>query len=359
MRIAIDISPIVYGTGVSVYTKKLVENLLLIDDKNEYVLFGASLRKKQELVQFIDSVSEKLLKHKIVSIPPTLADVIWNRLHIIPIESFIGKVDIFHSSDWTQPPSSARTVTTVHDLAPIKFPESTHPKIVSVHTRRLQLVKKYIQKVIVPTKTTKADLVEFGVKEKRIEVIAEATAFRPVNDDKVKKVRRKHHIRRNYLLSVGINPRKNTKRIIKAYNRVKTRENLDLVLVGQPLLGSLDKSIGVKVLGHVSDQELAALYTGAEILVYPSLYEGFGLPILDAFSCNVPVVTSDIGSMKEVAGDAAVLVNPLSIEAIAEGIEKVLKNKNRFVNRGKLRLKMFSWKKTAKKTLELYNDLKN
>ncbi|KKQ96568.1 MAG: hypothetical protein UT23_C0029G0007, partial [Candidatus Woesebacteria bacterium GW2011_GWA1_39_12] len=107
MKIAIDISQSIYGTGVSWYTRSLVENLLTLDDQNEYLLFGGSLRRLGEL--------RKFAKGKYYPIPPSLADFIWNRLHVLPIENLIGEVDVFHSSDWTQPPSKAFKVTTVHD----------------------------------------------------------------------------------------------------------------------------------------------------------------------------------------------------------------------------------------------------
>lgn len=109
MRICIDVSQIVYGTGVSVYTRNLIQNLLKIDQKNEYVFFAGTLRRKADVLRFVPDA-------KVFPIPPTLADIIWNRTHVLPIEKLVGKIDVFHSSDWTQPPSNAFKVTTVHDL---------------------------------------------------------------------------------------------------------------------------------------------------------------------------------------------------------------------------------------------------
>src|SRR5574341_726113 len=130
MRIGIDVSQIVYGTGVSVYTQNLVRELLRIDDQNEYLLFGGSLRQLGDLKS---KLKEFNVVKKIFPLPPTALDLLWNRLHILPIESLVGKLDAYHSSDWTQAPSTAFKVTTVHDLVPVKYPHESHPRIVAAH----------------------------------------------------------------------------------------------------------------------------------------------------------------------------------------------------------------------------------
>src|SRR3989344_1963338 len=162
MRIGIDISQIVYGTGVSNYTKKLVENLLKIDHKNQYVIFGSSLRQKGKLKKFQKSLSGfENVEFKLSSFPPLALDFIWNRLHIYPIEKFIGPVDIFHSSDWTQPKinsENTKKVTTVHDMVPYLFPSSVHKKIISVQKRRMHHVAKEVDMIIADSESTKEDL---------------------------------------------------------------------------------------------------------------------------------------------------------------------------------------------------------
>ena len=136
MKIGIDISQIVYGTGVSVYTKNLVENLVKIDKENEYILFGGSLRRLDPIKSFIGSLPGHVLG-KTYPLSPKMADILWNRLHILYIERLTGQLDVFHSSDWTQPPSHAFNVTTIHDLAPFVYPKLTPPEIVSAHKARL------------------------------------------------------------------------------------------------------------------------------------------------------------------------------------------------------------------------------
>jgi glycosyltransferase involved in cell wall biosynthesis len=170
MRIGIDISQTAHeGTGVANYTKNLVENLLKIDKKNEYVLLFSSLRRKLPLL----ATNYPSITIKKFRIPPTLLDFLWNWLHFLPIEWLIGPVDIFFSSDWTQPPTiKAKKVTTVHDLSPWKYPETFHPKIKAVHRRRMKWVKKECDLIICDSAATKKDLQEIlKIPEKKLRVI--------------------------------------------------------------------------------------------------------------------------------------------------------------------------------------------
>ncbi len=354
MKIGIDISQIVYGTGVSVYTKELVRNLLAIDREDEYVLFGGSLRQVSSIKNYVLSIKGNF-ETKFFPFSPTLVDFVWNRLHIFSVEKLIGKVDVFHSSDWTQPPTDAFKVTTVHDLAPLKYPKLTHPKIVSVHKRRLYWVINEVNKIIVPSRITKDDLIKIGGKEERIVVIPEAAGevFKPQSEEAISAVKARYGIKEDYIMTVGYGERKNTKRLIEAYEKVK-RKNLKLVVVGGARKHSLER--GVTYTGYVSDNDLAALYSGSRGLVYPSIYEGFGLPILQAFACGVAVVTSKGTAMEEVAGEAAVLVDADSVTSISEGIDEILVRPSMWRKKGLKRIKDFSWEKTTRETLKVYRE---
>lgn len=356
MKIGIDISQIVYGTGVSWYTRNLIEALLQIDKTDKFVLFGGLLRRANELRSYNVGVHGKSVI-KTFPVPPTVADYIWNRLHILPIEWLIGQVDVFHSSDWAQPPTKAYKVTTIHDLVPLRFPEISHPKIVAAHKARLGWVKKEVDKIIAVSEFTKQEIVELlGIDPARIIVIHEApdSDMKPVGKEKVDEVKKRLRIDGNYLLVVGADYRKNIPAIIQAYSKIRRHmTEIDLVIAGKPW-GSIPDTEGVKVLGHVKREELASLYSGAQALVYTSLYEGFGLPILEAMKLGCPVVTSNASSMPEVAGDAAVLVDPRVPEEIAKGIEKVLSGRKKWIEKGEKRASEFSWEKTAKQTLKVY-----
>ncbi|OGM08976.1 hypothetical protein A2159_02790, partial [Candidatus Woesebacteria bacterium RBG_13_34_9] len=327
MKIAIDVSQIIYGTGVSMYTQNLVKGLLSCDKENTYLLFGGSLRRFNELKSKIELISEgrseKIIK-KVFPYPPLLADLIWNKLRIYPnLESLIGAVDVFHSSDWVQPASRAFKVTTVHDLVPILYPKISNPKLVAVHKRRLEIIKKEVDRMIVPSSTTKDDLLKLGFDGNKVRVIPEAPdiSFKPQKREEIINLKRKYKILGKYLLAIGVTPRKNIERIIEAFEKIKAEYDLKLVVIGKHYT-EVEVRRGVFYLGHVPQEDVPKLYAGSEALIYPSLYEGFGLPILEAFASRTAVVTSNLGSMKEVAGSAAVLVDPFDINSIVEGIKK-------------------------------------
>ena len=177
MKIGIDISQIAYqGTGVAEYTEKLVENLQRIDKENEYVLFFSSLKRKFPTnFKFLNKfqIPNSRFQIKTFKFPLSLLDFIWNRLHVCPIEWFIGRIDVFLSSDWVQPPSKrAKMITVVHDLTPWKYPETLHSKIVNVHKRRMKWVKKECKLIICDSECTKKDMQEIlKFEDKKLEVI--------------------------------------------------------------------------------------------------------------------------------------------------------------------------------------------
>jgi len=174
MKIGIDISQTAYeGTGVGEYIKKLVEYLLEIDKKNEYVLFFSSLRKNFQLSIFNFQSLPKNLTIKIYKFPPTFLDLLWNRLHIFPIEWLIGDVDVFLSSDWTQPPTKkAKKITILYDLIVHTCPQETDKKIIAVQKRRLKWVKKECEKILCISEATKQDAMKIlGIKQERLKVV--------------------------------------------------------------------------------------------------------------------------------------------------------------------------------------------
>lgn len=350
MKIAIDVSQIVYGTGVSSYTKNLVASLLSIDKENEYVLFGGAFRRRGEILETFPST-------RVFPIPPMAADIIWNRLHTLPIEKLIGETDVLHTSDWAEPPSNAFKVTTVHDLYPLKFPKMVHPNVLEVHKRKLYWVKKESKRIIVPSLSTKNDLVSLGFEEGIIRVIPEAPSMTRASDEKIAEIKKKYQIREDYMISIGVTPLKNTNRIIKAFRLATAGKDLKLILVGRPSNIKIDQERNVRILGHVPQADLAALLSGSRGLIFASLYEGYGIPILDGFACGVPVITSNVASMPEVAGNAAELVDPTSTASVAEGIAKVVRGAKSLTDKGNIRIKNFSWEKTAKETLEVYKEV--
>ncbi len=171
MKIGIDISQLAYeNTGVSNYLKNLVENLLKIDNKNEYIFFFSSFRRKYKISNI--KYQNQNLKLKTFKFPPALLDILWNRIHILPIEWLIGDIDIFISSDWTEPPTKkAKKATILYDLIVFKFPEETDKKIVETQKRKLEWVKKETDIIFCISESTKKDAREIlGIPENKLKV---------------------------------------------------------------------------------------------------------------------------------------------------------------------------------------------
>lgn len=177
MRIGIDISQIVYeGTGVSYYVRRMIAELIKRDKVNDYVLFGASLRKRRLIFQYFRSIQSPRVRLVVVPIPPTLLDIIWNRLCIVPVEWFVGPVDVFWSSDWTQPPLiRAKGVTTIHDLTVLRHPESFGKglrNIVETQKRRLSRAANLCSAFFCDSEATKRDAIEFlGIAPNKLFVV--------------------------------------------------------------------------------------------------------------------------------------------------------------------------------------------
>jgi glycosyltransferase involved in cell wall biosynthesis len=397
MKIGIDISQLAFpGTGVATYTENLITNLLKIDKENEYVFFYSSLRQnlpnnlKQSLSlrgksSILSKACRSAVNLKSFCFPPIILELLWNRLHVIPIETFTGKLDIFHSSDWLEPPSKCPKVTTIHDLAIFKYPEVFMPRgghdIIENQKRKLEWVKKEARIIIAVSESTKKDIVEIlKIPEGKIKVVYEGadsayniqSSFVPLDGTTADKhatkgteeTKKKYNINGKYLLAVGtLEPRKNIKRVIEAYNLLLSQDSdLSLVIVGKMGWGSEIENIKnqkskIKFLGYVPKEDLVCLYQGAEVFVYPSLYEGFGLPVLEAMASGCPVVTSSVSSLPEVVNDAGILVDPNNIDDIALGIKKALAEREILIKKGLTQAAKFSWGKTAKETLEIYKEL--
>lgn len=271
------------------------------------------------------------------------------------------------------------TVVTIHDCTPLVFPEK-YPAGIKGKVKFLiqKTALRNVSAVIADSENSKKDIIRFlGVPENKIYVIylAADSRFRKLPTVN-KQLLVKYDLPPKFALYVGdVNYNKNLPNLIRAFASLK-RKDFYLVLVGKAfenkslpeikdllfLINKLNLKERVKILGFVEDEDLVGIYNLAQVYVLPSLYEGFGLGILEAMACGCPVLTSKTSSMPEVAGEAAVLVNPYSVNEIAEGIEKIAENRllrNKLIEKGLLRAKSFSWEKTAHETVEIYQKLYN
>lgn len=377
MRIAIDISQIVHeGTGVATYTDQLVRNLLKIDQQNEYLLFGISFRKFNKLSDYfaeLKKLNNNLFQH-FFHIPSRIGEFLWNRLHLVNIDNLLDDIDIFHSSDWIQPPTAAKKITTVHDLTVYKYPQFSHPFIVDTQKRRLKWVQRECDKILADSLATKWELINnLNIEEKRVEVVYPGISekFKPVTEDEIIRVKQKYGLYDDYILSVGISePRKNIKAAVDAFDRflkhpliTTMKKPIQLVNVGKFGWGEkMENTKYVKNLGFVEENDLPALYSGASLFVYPSLYEGFGFPILEAMACGCPVICSGEGSLKELAADAALIADPDFVEDITMKMTQLFVNhqlRAELVAKGKKNVERFNWQKTASEVLAIYNKMTN
>lgn len=331
MKVGFDISQIAHGGGVGVYTRNLAEELVKIQDLDP-VFFYSSLRKPYK---------GSLPNVKSYLFPPTIFELMFNKLRL-SVDQFIGKVDVFHSSDWVQTKTKAKKVTTYHDVIPLKFPKWSHPKIVEVHKRRLKIVESEIDMVIAVSETTKNDLMEVSnIPGEKIKVIYEGVnrIYKPQQDKDIAVFKKKYSLPDEFVLAMGgIGERRNTQRIKQA------AKEYDLVITGENL-------------PYLEEREMPLLYASAKVLVYTSLYEGFGLPILEAMACGVPVVTSNVSSMKEIAAGYALLVDPNDVVQMTNQLKRALTDnslRDNLINKGLKRAKDFSWEKCAKETVEVY-----
>ncbi len=376
MDIGIDISSVAYGTGVSNYTLNLVRNLIKVDKTNNYKLFFSSLRLPlpPEIKLIAKSKNVRIYHYRF---PPTLLEILWNRLHILPIELFIGPCDIFHTSDWTHPPTTkAKTVTTVHDMTPFLYPGWLHQTIVTAHQNKFKKALKYCHHYICVSQSTRKDLLKIflTINPKDTTVIHEAAEdkydrflkLKPAQQEKKKSTIYKQYGLSRYVLAQGTRePRKNLDRLVQAFCQFKKKFptcTTELAIAGKYGWGEdvATPNRSIKILGYIPEKDMVALHASATCLVYPSLYEGFGLPILKSMKVGVPVITSNVSSMPEIVGDAAILVNPSSTAEITKALEKIIKSptfRKTLSQKSILQSQKFSWTNTANQTLAVYQSL--
>ncbi|MCK4649383.1 glycosyltransferase family 4 protein [bacterium] len=378
MKIAIDVRPTVgQFAGIGKYTYNLVREIAKLDRENEYLLYSFFLKPFSSNIKEI-AKSHPNFSLKASRIPGRLMRFFWDYLKI-PIEPFLGKVDVLHVTDYLMPQvRKAKLVVTIHDVTPLSLPQY-HNRYTRTYIRnKLLSIAERADRIIAVSENTKRDIMSsLSIPESKIKVIYEAIdeSYHPIEDIKfLDRIRKRYTLPDKFILHVGtIEPRKNITRLIKAFATLKKMKSLKhkLVIAGQKgwryddifrEVKDLDLESEVIFIGYVSEEDLPGLYNAAQVFVYPSLYEGFGLAPLEAMACGTPVICSNTSSLPEVVGDAANVVDPYNTDEMARAIGEVLtdgKLRQEMGAKGLKRASLFSWKKAARETLSVYRDLYN
>ena len=367
MRIAIDAHAVGARLGGNeTYAINLIEALAQIDQSNQYTLY---VTKPPALDRFANrwpnfTVRRTLPHTPLVRIPLTLSREL--RKH---------PVDVLHVQYTAPPFAPCPVVTTIHDLAFEHLPETFNRRSWMQLRLTVRSTARRAAQIVTVSEYSRQDIIKtYGVNPQIITVTPEAASqtFRPVKDeDRLSDVRKAYGIERDYILSLcSIQPRKNLVRLIEAYcllRRSQPEGKLpQLVLAGKRAwldnetmrAAQLDElSADIRFTGYVVDDDLNALYSGATCFVYPSYFEGFGLPILEAMKCGTPVIAGDRTSIPEVAGEAALLFDPFDVQSLVEALKRTLNDSDYRATlsaRGLQRANEFNWQTTARLTLAVY-----
>ena len=367
MRIGIDARKL-HDFGIGTYIRNLLQELAKIDQENEYVLFT----RPQDL-GVAESLGENFRAVANRSGHYSIAEQI-----SIPLAARRERLDLFHATHYVLPAlTPSKSVVTIHDCIHLMFPDYLGQRLGYAYARAsLYTAAHKSDRIFTVSEASKRDILKFfKVPPEKIVVTHNALddRFRAApSEEHVVQTRERYQLSHSYLLYVGnIKPHKNLERLIEAFHLVRSegRSELELLIIGDEIskLQALRRAVHkydihryVRFLGYVPDKTLAVLYRLATVFVFPSLYEGFGLPPLEAMASGTPVVTSNVSSLPEVVGEAAVLVDPYSAEAIASGILKVLRSthlREELRKRGLERVQEYSWARSVKRVREVYDEV--
>jgi len=360
--------------GIAHYTYNIYKNLVSLDKSNEYEVFGLNFigRPNGFKNNFPKNTKFNLIRY----IPGKVWNVTNRKFKMPPLEVLMGKkADIFIFTQFRMYPTifAKKRFTVIHDIAFKHYPEYIEAKNLKFLERRVPEAIKKSTKILAVSEYTKWDIVKtYSADPNKIIVTHNA-----VDTDRFKrtqltsKIKNKYKLPDDYILYLGtIEPRKNIANLLRAYSKLpkNIKDKYPLVLAGgggwnddeiKSEIEKAKKDAQIIQTGYVDEKDIPALYSGAELFLYPSHFEGFGMQILEAMACGTPVLTANNSSLPEVGGDAAYYVDDKSIDSIRNGIEKLLSEpdlRNDLVKKGKQQIKKFSWKESAQKIIDAINE---
>ncbi len=387
MRIAVDIHPTVANvagtlegahtrTGVGQYTYRILRELLELDEANDYRLFA--FRRRGSPKPFGE---RRGLDYRFIRVPPARLYRLMHRdLHVpIPIDLLTGRSDLFFFPNFVRLPLAfgGRSVVMVHDLSFLRFPAHAEARNAKYLRAQVPRSTRESDHVVAPSESAKREIVEaFSIPERKVTVAypgVDRAEFRPASGPEIERVRRRYGLPPRYLLHVGtLEPRKNLATLLAARRALPDalRQSYPLVVVGgrgwrdEQIAAELQRLVAAGeavATGYVSDSDLPGILSGAAAFVFPSLWEGWGMPVVEAMACGVPVVTSACSSLPEAAGDAGLLVDPQDPAALAHAIARALEDQDLragMIERGFRHAARFSWRDSAQKLLAVFESVR-
>jgi len=374
VRVAIDVTAAAtQQAGIGRSVRELVNALVIEPDRPDLTLVYTRRGPSREADAL--AVHERVRVRRI-PVSPRVALATWFKARLpVPGEALAGPARIFHGPDFTLPPlAAAHGVLTVHDLSFVIRPQDAHPRQRRFLETAVPTSIDRARLIVAVSEATKRDLMQrYGVRPQRIRVVPNAVPdwFGPVTDrDELAAIRKQFSLPKRFVLSVGtIQPRKNIEGLARAVSLASAGSGLPAIehihaggegWLCDRVYAAIEKAGDrVRFVGRVSDATLRALYSLASVYAYPSHGEGFGIPILEAFACGCPVLTSDTAATTEVAGAAALAVDPSDPEAMADGLRTLLTDETRrseLTERGRQRRWAFSWRRSAQRLIEVYRE---
>ena len=377
VKIGIDYAAAVHqSAGIGRYTREMVQALAQAphnEFKPLYRLFVAEAGRHFAPQQVTPPLPGPNFEWRPTRFTERWLARLWYRLRLpLPVEFWTGPLDLFHAADFFLPPvkRGTKTIVTVHDLSFARRPETTMPGMSRQLNTWVPRSVAQADHVIAVSQATRQDLMEvYHTPPEKISVLYHGVtaAFRPIQDKaKLQAVRQKYHLGDGpFILSVGtIQPRKNYRRLIQAFARLDTPASLVIAggrgwhyqeIFNEAVKQGLEQRVHFP--GFVADTDLPALYSAARLFIYPSLYEGFGLPALEAMACGAPVIASNTSSLPEVVGQAGLMVNPTDVDDMAAAITGLLTDadlRQKLSQAGQEQARRFRWEDMAVKLLDLY-----
>jgi glycosyltransferase involved in cell wall biosynthesis len=375
LKIGIDYTAALKQSGgIGRYARGLITTLAELDKQNHYTLLAAADAPLEDLKFFQPYPN---FSHKIYPLPERWLTIGWHRFYLpIPVEWFAGTLDLFHSPNFILPPvRRAKTLLTVHDLSFIRHPQGAVDSLRQWLNKVVPHSLARADHILADSQSTKNDLVEiFNIEPANITVVGAGVEerFQPITDPlKLQAIRQRYHLPPGeFILGLGaLEPRKNFTGLMKAYAQSPVRETHHLVIAGgkgwlyDDIFATAENSPvkdRIHLIGFVDDNDLPALYSLADVFAFPSHYEGFGIPVIEAMACGTPVVCANNSCLPEVAGQSALQITATDTTALSEALYRMVIDfslREQAIKEGFIQAQKFTWPAAAQRLLNVYQRL--